>query len=185
MPGPWPVWGLMVSFMELETTPNYLHHSQRLSNNRALSLQGLLTKNWTRLQAIQLQVALCAACLRTQCLWLVAAREEGWGEETREAPAKLGNEDRGDCGEKRRWANSISLICMGTASQVCSQSCEKDQLIYQSAPLSAITYFPLANKKCVHYQAGPCPPKQPMRLYNYTSFLDNLHDCFPNSILLR
>lgn len=98
---------------------------------------------------------------------------------------KPGNKDWGDSGGKRRWANIISLICMMTAGQVCSQSCEKDQLIYQSAPLSAITYFSLANKKCVHYQAGPCPPKQPMWLYNYTSFLDNLHDCFPNSILLR
>lgn len=111
--------------------------------------------------------------------------EEVWGEETKEAPEKLGNKDWGDSRGKRHRANSISLICMVTASQVRSQSCEKDQLIYQSAPLSAITYFPLANKKCVHYQAGPCPPKQPMRLYNYTSFLDNLHDCFPNSILLR
>lgn len=72
---------------------------------------------------------------------------------------KPGNEDWGDSGGKRRWANVISLICMMTAGQVCSQSCEKDQLIYQSAPLSAITYFSLANKKCVHYQAGPCPPK--------------------------
>lgn len=113
------------------------------------------------------------------------AGDRGRGEGTREASAKPGSKDQEGPGEKRHWANSISGICVVTAGQVCSASCEKDQLIYQSAPLSAITYFALANKKCVHYQAGPCPPRQPVWLYNYTSFLDNVHDCFPNSILLR
>lgn len=116
------------------------------------------------------------------CCSLLKKREERRQERPQKSLATRTGEILGG---KKHWANSISLICMVSASQVCSQSCEKDQLIYQSAPLSAITYFPLANKKCVHYQAGPCPPKQPMRLYNYTSFLDNLHDCFPNSILLR
>lgn len=59
----------------------------------------------------------------------------------------------------RRVTSFIHLICLAVAGQVCSWNSEKGQLIYQSALFSAITYFPLANKKCVHYQPGPCPPK--------------------------
>lgn len=88
--------------------------------------------------------------------------------------------------EKEELVTSfIYLICLAIAGKVCSWNNEKGQLIYQSVLLSAITYFPLANKKRVHYQPGPCPPRQLVQLYNYTSSLDNLHDCFPNSILLR